>query len=222
MAEEWWEQSEADGGRRRRRTNETDALRVSAGMEAAKVCGSGMLVKPHRLQAVLFYSQTPNLTLDYLSLHGGCPVLEGIKWVATVWVWNGPMRPFLSMQRDRSHLEGRMGRCEVEEGCYKENSGAGTVTGRGAEEIVAIFELEVDTGVSLSLFRGDKIWSVLEYGRPVVVSTVRGEIWSVKVNMRVTLLDFKIADIGEKGILQNYRISARDIISAAIVAAEGL
>ena len=27
-----------------------------------------------------------------LSLHGGCPVEEGVKWAANKWVWNAPMR----------------------------------------------------------------------------------------------------------------------------------
>ena len=40
--------------------------------------------------AVLFYSQMPDGTLDKYSLHGGCPVLEGHKWSANVWIWNRP------------------------------------------------------------------------------------------------------------------------------------
>ena len=40
--------------------------------------------------AVLFYSQKPDGGLDKYSLHGGCPVLEGHKWSANVWIWNRP------------------------------------------------------------------------------------------------------------------------------------
>jgi hypothetical protein len=61
---------------------------------------------PKRLHALLFYSQTPTRELDLLSLHASCPVVQvreplahpsllilpqGIKWIATVWMWNGPM-----------------------------------------------------------------------------------------------------------------------------------
>lgn len=54
-------------------------------------CRSRLVVKPRRLDAVLFYSQLPNGTVDQLSLHGACPVIQGQKWVATLWVWNAPM-----------------------------------------------------------------------------------------------------------------------------------
>jgi hypothetical protein len=27
--------------------------------------------------------------VDEMSMHGGCPVLEGTKWAANLWVWNG-------------------------------------------------------------------------------------------------------------------------------------
>ena len=28
--------------------------------------------------------------VDDMALHGGCPVIEGTKWAANLWVWNGP------------------------------------------------------------------------------------------------------------------------------------
>ena len=47
-------------------------------------------VKPVITEAVLFYSQHPNATLDYRSWHGACPVLKGRKWAANIWIWNRP------------------------------------------------------------------------------------------------------------------------------------
>mmetsp|Transcript_10850 Transcript_10850/g.17768 ORF Transcript_10850/g.17768 Transcript_10850/m.17768 type:complete len:602 (+) Transcript_10850:450-2255(+) len=44
---------------------------------------------------LIFYSQKPNGALDKYSLHGGCPVISGVKWSANVWVWNRP-KPVLS------------------------------------------------------------------------------------------------------------------------------
>ena len=35
---------------------------------------------PRKAHAILFYSQLPNGALDPMSLHGGCPVVEGTKW----------------------------------------------------------------------------------------------------------------------------------------------
>ena len=52
-------------------------------------CRSRLALKPRRAEAILFYSQFPDGSPDRLSLHAGCPVLEGEKWAANLWVWNG-------------------------------------------------------------------------------------------------------------------------------------
>jgi len=54
--------------------------------------GSGaLLVKPQVGKVIIFYSQTPDGAMDEDSLHGACPVKEGIKWAANKWVWNLPL-----------------------------------------------------------------------------------------------------------------------------------
>ena len=35
-------------------------------------------------------SQKADGELDLYSEHAGCPVLNGTKWAANVWVWNAP------------------------------------------------------------------------------------------------------------------------------------
>ena len=45
----------------------------------------GRSVTPRRGDALLFWSLKPTGELDRGSLHGGCPVLEGTKWVVTKW-----------------------------------------------------------------------------------------------------------------------------------------
>jgi prolyl 4-hydroxylase len=52
-------------------------------------CRSKLAVRPMKAQAVLFYDQLPEGGQDDASLHGGCPVLQGVKWAANLWVWNG-------------------------------------------------------------------------------------------------------------------------------------
>lgn len=50
-------------------------------------CGKkGVAVKPRRGDALLFFSLHPNAIPDTLSLHAGCPVIEGEKWSATKWI----------------------------------------------------------------------------------------------------------------------------------------
>merc|ERR1719232_2270054 len=57
-------------------------------------CKTKLSIKPTNNKAVLFYSQYPNGTLDRTSIHGGCPVLDGTKWLANLWVWNGPRNTY--------------------------------------------------------------------------------------------------------------------------------
>lgn len=54
--------------------------------------GQGLSYKPRAGDAVLFYSQHPDLTLDPRSVHAGCPVGRGSeKWVITKWLRNKPL-----------------------------------------------------------------------------------------------------------------------------------
>lgn len=46
----------------------------------------GIAVKPKRGDALLFFSLSPSAVPDAISLHGGCPVIEGEKWSATKWI----------------------------------------------------------------------------------------------------------------------------------------
>ncbi len=47
---------------------------------------AGVAVKPHKGDALFFYSLTPSSELDAASLHAGCPVVRGDKWSATKWL----------------------------------------------------------------------------------------------------------------------------------------
>lgn len=49
-------------------------------------CDMGLKYQPRAGDAVLFYSMHPNGTFDKHALHGGCPVKQGEKWVATKWI----------------------------------------------------------------------------------------------------------------------------------------
>ncbi|KAJ8762163.1 hypothetical protein K2173_007317 [Erythroxylum novogranatense] len=50
-------------------------------------CGKqGLSLKPKMGDALLFWSTTPDASLDPSSLHGSCPVIKGNKWSATKWM----------------------------------------------------------------------------------------------------------------------------------------
>lgn len=44
-----------------------------------KACNTGIKVKPRAGDALLFWSQNPDTTVDKHSLHGGCPVVSYIE-----------------------------------------------------------------------------------------------------------------------------------------------
>lgn len=58
---------------------------------ACRQSAKGLKVKPQRGKVIIFYNLTPEGKTDVYSLHGACPVQEGIKWAANKWVWNEPM-----------------------------------------------------------------------------------------------------------------------------------
>ena len=51
-------------------------------------CAQGHVAfKPRKGDALLFYSIKPDgKTTDGKAMHTGCPLIEGIKWTATVWI----------------------------------------------------------------------------------------------------------------------------------------
>ena len=59
---------------------------------ACNVTSASLKVAPGKGDAVLFYNQEPDGTLDGSSLHGGCPPLDedDVKWGGNLWVWNRP------------------------------------------------------------------------------------------------------------------------------------
>eukprot|EP00899_Mesostigma_viride_P009792 jgi/Mesvir1/18814/Mv04306-RA.1 len=51
-----------------------------------KACDKGVKVRPKKGDAMVFYSLTPHGEFEKTSLHGGCPVKKGTKWVAVKWI----------------------------------------------------------------------------------------------------------------------------------------
>lgn len=54
-------------------------------------CTRGLKVKPEIGKVIIFYNLQANGMGDDYSMHGACPVIEGVKWAANKWVWNAPM-----------------------------------------------------------------------------------------------------------------------------------
>jgi prolyl 4-hydroxylase len=54
-------------------------------------CETGLKVRPELGKVIVFYNMKMDGTIDPQSLHGACPVRQGIKWAANKWIWNEPM-----------------------------------------------------------------------------------------------------------------------------------
>lgn len=59
---------------------------------------ANLLIKPKKGTAVMWYNHILEYDgvdhmgdVDVLSLHGGCDVIEGVKWIANVWL-NAPVK----------------------------------------------------------------------------------------------------------------------------------
>lgn len=131
-------------------------------------CRRKFTVKPYSGRAVLFYSQTPLGEEDTMSEHGGCPVLEGDKWAANLWVWNTPR-------------EGNPG--------APENEGVEKPISSEVESVHAIFR---NSGRDASMrdaelyFDEATYWGKLTAGAdPLSSNTYEGHRWNVRVDGKV-------------------------------------
>ena len=71
-------------------------LRTQTGVSAtppSPQCDIGLKYKPRMGDALLFWSQKPDGSLDARALHAGCPVVAGEKWVATKWLRDRHVAP---------------------------------------------------------------------------------------------------------------------------------
>jgi len=146
-------------------------------------CKSRLSVKAVKTEAVLFYSQHPNGTANFLTKHGGCPVLQGEKWVANLFIWNGPRNGYWIINKGTGEME---------------RPKLGTVS--------ASFESRDVQGAHL--YWEDTAWEELAPGTPVKVNTFKGHTWHVRVNGK-TVFTWHIDDDRPS---QRFVISADDLM----------
>lgn len=51
-----------------------------------KSCNLGLKVRPQKGDGLLLLNTNPDATIDMHALHGGCPVVQGEKWLAKKWM----------------------------------------------------------------------------------------------------------------------------------------
>jgi hypothetical protein len=150
-----------------RESGDADRAGITRGSweeEMVATCRSKFSVKPFSGRAVLFYSQHPNGKQDYMSKHGGCPVLKGDKWAANLWVWNTPRQNFPGAPM---------------------REGTGIAKSVDPLQIKAVFR---NSGKDASMANADlyydeaMYWGKLSPDRPLSSNTYEGHRWNVKVD----------------------------------------
>jgi hypothetical protein len=148
--------------------------------EMTAYCRSRLAVKPSKGRAVLFYSQYPNGVQDRTVLHGGCPVLNGTKWAANLWVWSAPRNEWPHAPRLREETE--------EEKKKKQESKNGiqaTFTNTGKDPRFLEAKLWYDD----QMFFGD----LGPNDKAITVNTFVSHKWNIRVGDEV-LLTFDIVE----------------------------
>ena len=100
------------------------------GPEWSECARKGFASKAVKGDAVMFYSLTPDGSLDKSSLHGSCPTTKGDKWSATKWIHVGAFGHSSDWQRakwgdcldsdDNCASWAKSGECEKNPGYMKE------------------------------------------------------------------------------------------------------
>lgn len=62
--------------------------RNTAKRQGMDSCHQGIHVPPIKGSAAFFYHLLPNMVIDELSSHGGCPPVRGIKYAMNIFCWN--------------------------------------------------------------------------------------------------------------------------------------
>jgi prolyl 4-hydroxylase len=81
----------------------------------AHLCRTGFRVPPKRGDAILFYNQLPGGAVDHASLHGACPVIEGEKWGANLWIWNAQC---WTPEREPGYFDEKIPRADARQGAF--------------------------------------------------------------------------------------------------------
>ncbi|KAG7357547.1 2(OG)-Fe(II) oxygenase superfamily protein [Nitzschia inconspicua] len=154
-----------------RKNGDTQLAGITEGSweeEMVALCRTRLAIKPHAGRAVLFYSQHPNGEMDRNAKHGGCPVLNGTKWAANLWVWNTP----------RKGYKGAPIRDDVDPATLSDN---------GPKQLFATF---VNTGkdptmANAELYYESQKWGPLHPDKPLRANTYEGHRWNVRVGDEV-------------------------------------
>eukprot|EP00617_Octactis_speculum_P018039 CAMPEP_0185760138 /NCGR_PEP_ID=MMETSP1174-20130828/18987_1 /TAXON_ID=35687 /ORGANISM="Dictyocha speculum, Strain CCMP1381" /LENGTH=278 /DNA_ID=CAMNT_0028440823 /DNA_START=807 /DNA_END=1643 /DNA_ORIENTATION=- len=151
----------------------TDASENAWEHELLNQCFTRLALHPKKARAILFYSQHPNGTHDPNSRHGGCPVREGTKWAANLWIWNQaragyPLAPVKRSARglDRKESVQRDRLLTQAKGLQDASTRATFRNVDGPPDALLLYEKQ--------------LWDDFPRGKTITVNTFAGHVWNVR------------------------------------------
>merc|ERR1712194_6564 len=166
------------------RTKYSNVIKPGSWQEKLIVkCKTKLSIRPSNTKAILFYSQYPDGTLDKSSIHAGCPVLGGTKWLANIWVWNGPRNTYPNEPKIKSYYEK-----QKKESSRKHEPVAPKHLEPQNNKVEATFKNTVRTNANkkfyenAELYWGNKFWAKFGTNTILNANTFTGHEWNVRVN----------------------------------------
>lgn len=165
-------------------------------------CQTKLAVRPTKAHAILFYSQHPDGSRDGNSRHGGCPVLNGTKWAANLWIWNKVRLGYAEaprkkgapafdakkgFSRDRLHKNQNNGEQQTEKNMARS----------------AVFMNHWEQAMEAQLYWEDSLFSEFPPGKEIRVNTFIGHEWNVRIDGEI-VQEWSVSDTKE---LQVYRLT---------------
>lgn len=166
--------------------------------DAKWVCNTSseaLRVKPAVAEAVLFYSQRGDGSLDPYSLHGSCPIGNAEhKWAANLWVWNRP----------RDKIDSAKAKAK------KKNAGGDEASATANNGFTATFHNHHPELVQLHWSNGDALTKMADippeeslpmntfFGHTFVATDASGENHLAEFKMNPSVLDLYIKPISSK------------------------
>ena len=119
-------------------------------------------------------------------LHGGCPVLKGLKYAGNVWVWNNNRLGYPKEDRktrNKKFIKKRSSK--TGSGMSKKEQTQDTISQDHPGQIFALFQSTVD---GVSLYYEDTFWQELGPNLDSQVNTYVGHVWNLRKTSNNKLL----------------------------------
>ena len=128
------------------------------------------------------------------------PPLQGQKWAANLWVWNGPRDGYWTHNPATGKNE-------------RPKSGHNAITATDEPGVMKSISASFESSdvIGAQLYWGDQFWDTLTQGRGVKVNTFPGHVWNVRMGEEVVVSWV----VGADKPIQRFVLSSEDLATYA-------